>query len=113
MFGLPSGWFCVCDKLYYLTLKIKQFSYQLEKKHSYYPPTTVKHYVCKGILQKLYNNLPPYWYENFVSYDLTFQIGRSVHLYAPVNILPVRGGGRRADPGEFDILKYLESKSPP
>jgi len=31
---------------------------------------------------------------------------------APVNILPVRGG-RRADPGEFDILKYLESKSPP
>jgi len=23
------------------------------------------------------------------------------------------GGGRRADPGEFDILKYLESKSPP
>jgi len=24
-----------------------------------------------------------------------------------------RPGGRRADPGEFDILKYLESKSPP
>jgi len=35
------------------------------------------------------------------------------NLNAPVNILPVRGGGRRADPGEFDILKYLESKSPP
>ena len=33
-------------------------------------------------------------------------------INAPVNILPVRGG-RRADPGEFDILKYLESKSPP
>ena len=38
--------------------------------------------------------------------------GKHLKNYAPVNILPVRGG-RRADPGEFDILKYLESKSPP
>ena len=28
-----------------------------------------------------------------------------IALYAPVIILPAQGGGRRADTGEFDILK--------